>query len=98
MYKNSTAKSAGKADTERKNGSSTLRSAAYLELEDAKKTVEEEIGFKISDDTSEKILAYTIRKMEVIRERESVPDDYIALLYGDELRNHFVRRQLSTSR
>lgn len=57
----------------------------------AKSRVECELGFIIPELVAQNILEYAKRKLEVIRVNEEKDDDYIVLLYEDEIRNHYRR-------
>ncbi len=65
------------------------------ELQDARAKAEAELGFAISDEVCEKVLAYTKRKLEVIRAREEKPDWYLAVLFENEIRDHCMRTAIN---
>lgn len=46
-------------------------------------------GIDLSDDDADKIYRFCIRKMEISKVEK--PDEYIFLLYPDELKNHLLR-------
>lgn len=48
-------------------------------------------GFAIDDDVAEEVLAYAKRKCELNHK----PDDYLLLLYEDELADYFMRLQIN---
>jgi len=61
------------------------------EVIEARRSAERTLGFAIDDDVAEKVLAYAKRKCEVNRK----PDDYLPLLYEDELRDYFMRLNIN---
>lgn len=67
-----------------------------ISLEQARKNVEELIGFEIPASTADYILGYTLRKFQRITEKEEKPEGYLAILYQNELEDHFTRRAIST--
>ena len=91
MDKSNYTMSAGKADTEYKNGSGDLRSATSWELSEARRRAEKALGFQIPDYVAEEVLSYTKRKLEVIRLNEDKPDSYLAILYENEITDHYMR-------
>lgn len=78
-------------DTECNERSDNLRSAASWELSEARRRAEETLGFQIPECVAEEVLAYTKRKLEVIRMNEDKPDDYLPILYENEITDHYMR-------
>lgn len=60
------------------------------ELAQVKRKVEAEIGFTIPAAVADDVLSFTKKKLEVITRAEKKDDDYIVLLYEDELRNYYA--------
>lgn len=54
-----------------------------------------EKGIEVTDEDAEKILQHCYRKMEVAGIRN--PDEYLLLLYADELKNHLIRGAINTA-
>ena len=52
-------------------------------------------GFEVTDDSAEKILQHCYRKMEVAGIRN--PEEYLPLLYEDELRNCLIRGAINAT-
>lgn len=67
-----------------------------MTLEQARKNVEDAIGFAIPDSTADYILGYTLRKFQRITEKEDKPEGYLAVLYQNELEDHITRRAISS--
>ena len=65
-------------------------------LDEARESAEISLGFKIPDDTAKSVLDYAKRKFKIIREREDLPDTYLALLYENEINNHYVRMAINS--
>lgn len=58
---------------------------------EARQSAERTLGFAIDDDVAEEVLAYAKRKCELNHK----PDDYLLLLYEDELADYFMRLQIN---
>lgn len=58
-----------------------------LELVNAKKAAEENIGIEIPDEVASGVLDYSIRKCEVAGKGL----DYLPLLFENELRDYYMR-------
>lgn len=54
---------------------------------EARQSAERTLGFAIDDDVAEEVLAYAKRKCELNHK----PDDYLPLLYENELTDYFMR-------
>lgn len=54
---------------------------------EARQSAERTLGFTIDDDVAEEVLAYAKRKCELNHK----PDDYLPLLYENELTDYFMR-------
>lgn len=54
---------------------------------EARQSAERTLGFVIDDDVADEVLAFAKRKCELNRK----PDDYLPLLYENELRDYFMR-------
>ena len=67
-----------------------------MTLEQARTKAEETIGFKIPDSTADYILDYTKRKFERITEQDEKPEGYLAVLYLNEIEDHYTRLALSS--
>ena len=65
-------------------------------LNEAKVSAEISLGFKIPDDTAKSILDYAKRKFGIIRQRENLPDTYLALLYENEITDHYMRKVINS--
>nr|DAS41894.1 MAG TPA: hypothetical protein [Caudoviricetes sp.] len=50
-------------------------------------------GIYITDEEAEEVYMYCLRKMEVAE--VEVPEEYINLLYPDELKNYILRRGIN---
>lgn len=61
------------------------------QIEAARAAAEETLGFSISDETADKILAYAKRKCSV----SGKPESYLPLLYENELTDHFMRMAIN---
>lgn len=61
------------------------------EFEEARKSVEKEIGLEIPDNIFEWVLDYTRRKFNIMRTRGDFPDRYMIILFENELRDYFMR-------
>lgn len=61
------------------------------EFEEARKSVEKEIGLEIPDNIFEWVLNYTRRKFNIMRTRGDFPDRYMIILFENELRDYFMR-------
>lgn len=57
------------------------------EILKARESAERTLGFAIDDETAEEVLAYAKRKCELNRK----PDEYLPLLYENELTDYFMR-------
>lgn len=57
------------------------------EILKAREAAERTLGFAIDDETAEEVLAYAKRKCELNHK----PDDYLPLLYENELTDYFMR-------
>lgn len=57
------------------------------EILKARKAAERTLGFAVSDDVAERVLGYAKRKCELNHK----PDDYLPLLYKNELTDYFMR-------
>ncbi len=64
-------------------------------LREAVEEVELWLGFSIPDEVAQDVLRYAKRKLEVIQQNEEKPDDYLPLLYVDELKNHYIRAAIN---
>ena len=58
---------------------------------EARQSAERTLGFAIDDDVAEEVLAYAKRKCELNHK----PDDYLPLLYENELTDYFMRRYVN---
>lgn len=54
---------------------------------EARQSAERTLCFSIDDDVADEVLAYAKRKCELNRK----PDDYLPLLYENELTDYFMR-------
>lgn len=54
---------------------------------EARQSAERTLGFTIDDDVADEVLAYAKRKCELNHK----PDDYLPLLYENELTDYFMR-------
>lgn len=54
---------------------------------EARRSAERTLGFAIDDDVADEVLAYAKRKCELNHK----PDDYLPLLYENELTDYFMR-------
>lgn len=54
---------------------------------EARQSAERTLGFSIDDDVADEVLAYAKRKCELNHK----PDDYLPLLYENELTDYFMR-------
>lgn len=52
-------------------------------------------GIYITDEEAEEVYIYCLRKMEVAK--VEVPEEYINLLYPDELKHYILRRWVNAS-
>ena len=57
------------------------------EILKARESAERTLGFVIDDETAEEVLAYAKRKCELNHK----PDEYLPLLYENELTDYFMR-------
>ncbi len=64
-------------------------------LREAVEEVELWLGFSIPDEVAQDVLRYAKRKLEVIQQNEEKPDDYLPLLYADELKNYYIRAAIN---
>lgn len=53
----------------------------------ARQSAEQTLGFAIDDDVADEVLAFAKRKCELNHK----PDDYLPLLYENELTDYFMR-------
>lgn len=60
-------------------------------IEKARAAVEATLGISIPDSVAQEVLAYAKRKCEVARK----PDDYLPLLYENELTDFFMRLEIN---
>lgn len=66
-----------------------------ISLEQARRNAEGTLGFEIPTSTADYILGYTLRKFLRITEKEEKPEGYLAILYQNEIVDHFTRRTIS---
>ena len=66
-------------------------------LDEARVSAEISLGFEIPDDVAESILDYAKRKFGLIRQRENLPDTYLALLYENEITDHYLREAINSA-
>ena len=64
-------------------------------LSEARGSAEISLGFKIPDDIAKSILDYAKRKFGMIKQREDLPDTYLALLYENEITDHYLRQAIN---
>lgn len=57
------------------------------EILKARESAERTLGFAIDDETAEEVLAYAKRKCELNHK----PDEYLPLLYENEMTDYFMR-------
>lgn len=67
------------------------------QIEQGLRKAEQSLGFEIPSTVADHILGYTIRKFLRIIEREEKPEGYLAVLYENEIRDHYVRNSISMS-
>ncbi len=56
-----------------------------------RKSAERALGFSIDDDVADEVLAYAKRKCELNHK----PNEYLPLLYENELTDYFMRLQIN---
>lgn len=83
--------SVGRVEADCIRGYDSPRSTSSWELLLAIKNAENDLGFKIPIEVTEKVLAYAKRKLEVIQANEDKPDDYLPILFESELLDYFKR-------